>query len=211
MEYTDKHITTLKNQVYKLYDNTYKLTLEQYNNLIKSCVNNYEMAAVVFIYDHMKNNNTSPNDETYNLISKLHSKTVQENNEIYIKNQNVDKLQPRRRIHKIIKGYNYSDNYKNALIHLDKVKTYLDNNPDIKLYPRIKLANTISKKCSITLNDARYIITNLKKTKFINDAQCHKKNIDDFTEISKIHNSSTTLNNNSIKQTSITNFFHVIK
>lgn len=208
LEYTDKHITNLKNQVYKLYDNTYKLTLEQYNNLIKSCVNNYEMAAVVFIYDHMKNNNTSPNDETYNLISKLHSKTVQENNEIYIKNQNVDKLQPRRRIHKIIKGYNYSDNYKNALIHLDKVKTYLDNNPDIKSYSRIKLANTITKKCSITFNEARYIITNLKKTKFINNTQAHK-NIDDFTEISKIHNNTTKLNN-SIKQTSITNFFNII-
>ena len=71
--------------------------------------------------------------------------------------------------------------------------------------------NTISKKCSITFNDARYIITNLKKTKFINDAKEYKKNIDDFKKISKIHNSSTTLNNNSIKQTSITNFFHVIK
>ena len=207
IEYNDKHITSLKNQVYKLYDNTYKLTLEQYNNLIKSCVNNYEMAAVVFIYDHMKDNNISPNDETYNLISKLHSKTVQENNNIYIKNQNVDKLQPRRRIHKIIKGYNYSDNYKNALIHLEKVKTYLDNNPDIKSYPRIKLANIISKKCSITFNEARYIITNLKKTKFINNTQDLKmKKIDDFTEISKIQ---TTLNK-PIKQTSITNFFNII-
>lgn len=200
----------LKNQVYKLYDNNYKLTLEEYNNLIKSCVNNYEMAAVVFIYDHMKNNNIYPNDQTYNLISKLHSKTIQENNEIYIKNQNVDKLKPRRRIHKIIKGYNYSDNYKNALIHLDKVKTYLNDNPDIKSYHRIKLANTISKKCSITFDEARYIVTNLKKTKFINDIQDIKiKNIDDFTEISKIHNNTTKLNN-SIKQTSITNFFNII-
>lgn len=209
MEYLTNNIQDLKNQVYKLYNNNYKLTLEEYNNLIKSCVNNYEMAAVVFIYDHMKNNNTSPNDETYNLISKLHSKTVLENNKIYIKNQNVDKLQPRRRIHKIIKGYNYSDNYKNALIHLDKVKIYLDNNPDIKLYPRNKLADIISKKCSITFNDARYIITNLKKTKYINDTKI-PKNIDDFTEISKIHNNTSKLNNNSIKQTSITNFFHVI-
>jgi len=201
----------LKQKIYNLYKPGIKLSLNEYNNLIKLCVDINEMAAVVFIYDNMIENKISPDKNTYNLINKLHSKTIRENNEIYIKNQNIGKLNPRRRIHKIIKGYNYSDNYKNALIHLDKVKTYLNNNPDIKSYHRIKLANTISKKCSITFDEARYIVTNLKKTKFINDREIVKKKIDDFTEISKIHNNTTYLSNNSIKQTSITNFFHINK
>ena len=76
------------------------------------------------------------------------------------------KLQPRRRIHKIMKGYNYSENYNNALQHMDKVKNYIKLNPHVKEYPRIKLAKNIAKNCNITFNESRYIITNLKKIKF---------------------------------------------
>ena len=97
----------LKQKIYNLYKPGIKLSLNEYNNLIKLCVDINEMAAVVFIYDNMIENKISPDKNTYNLINKLHSKTIRENNEIYIKNQNIGKLNPRRRIHKIIKGYNY--------------------------------------------------------------------------------------------------------
>lgn len=191
----------LKQRVYELYNNESNLSLLQYNKLIEDCVANYEMAAVVFIYDKMKEKGINPDKNTYNFINKLHSKTVKECNEIHIKNQNVGKLQPRRRIHKIMKGYNYSDNYQNALVHLNKVKEYLNCNEEVKRFPRIKLAKNIEKNCKISFNDARYIITNLKRTKFLCDSP---KKLDDFTKISKTYNSSS---NSVLKQNSITNFF----
>ena len=111
----------LKDRVNRLYNVEHRLTLEEYNTLLLDCVNRYEMAAVVFIYDHMKQSTIEPNEYTYSIIDKLHSKTVKQSNEIYIKNQNVGKLDPRRRIHKIMKGYNYSDNYNNAMKKTPKI------------------------------------------------------------------------------------------
>ena len=87
------------------------------------------MTAVVFLYDSMKNNNITPDQNTYNLINKLHSKTIPENSNIYIKNINPIALKPRRRIHKIMKGHFYSANYNNALKNKDRVINYLDKNP----------------------------------------------------------------------------------
>ena len=158
----------LKDLIYKLYDDNTKYSLIEFNNLIKNCVDYFEMNAVVFLYDSMKRLGINPNKETYNLINKLHSKTIIEKNNIYIKNQNVGKLKARRRIHKIMKGYNYSANYNNALKHLEKVKCYIKKNKEIVNYGRIKLAKNISKNCKITFNESRYIITNLKRTKFLN-------------------------------------------
>ena len=178
----------LKERVYKLYNKDYKLSIENYTKLMSDCVYKNEMAAVVFIYDHIKDNGITPSNEIYNLIDKLHSKTVKESNEIYIKNQDLGKLKPRRRIHKIMKGYNYSDNYNKAIIHLDKVKKYIEVNTNVKDYSRIKLAKNISKNCSISFNDIKYIITNLKRTKFL--VKTPKK--DDFSKISTIHKNSKT-------------------
>lgn len=172
----------LKYKIQQLYNSDIKLSLFEYNNLIKECVGKYEMAAVVFLYDDMKSKGVTPNDYTFKLINKLHSKKCPENNHIYIPNQNVGKLKPRRRIHKIMKGHNYSENYNNALIHLDKVKVYIQNNPDVKYYSRIKLAKHLSKKCMISFNDARFIITNLKRTKFL---KIDPPKISDFSNVEK--------------------------
>jgi len=159
----------LKNEIYRLYDLSVSYNLDKYNNLIKKCADLHEMSAVVFIYDNMKYHKITPTKLTYSLINKLHSKNIKENNHIYIKNQDVGKLKARRRIHKIIKGYNYSDKYNNALKYLDRVKKYLTDNPDKKNLNRIKLAKIISKNCDITFDDSRFIITNLKKTKFLSN------------------------------------------
>ena len=199
----------LKSEVYKLYDEAFTLNLEQYNNLLKKCVDNYEMAAVVFIYDHMKDNNVEPDEKTFNLINRLHSKSVQENNEIYIKNQNFGKLKPRRRIHKIMKGHNYSKNYNAALIHLDKVKKYVLDNPDVKYLGRITLAKRISKKCGINFNEARYIITNLKRTKFL---KTEIKEVDDFSKTEAVLRKLDKKKNSEYTgQKSITSFFKLSK
>lgn len=168
----------LKEQINQMMvgDTTYNL--DDYNNLIKQCADKYEMGAVVYIYDHMKSKNVEPNGQTYNYISKLHSKTVNEHNRLDIKMFNS--LKPRRRIHKIMKGYEYSDKYQTALEHLDKVKSFLNKNPEYKVYDKIRLIQILSKNCEIDKNTARYIVTNLKKTKFL-----VKRKVDDFSGIEK--------------------------
>ena len=157
----------LQKLINNLNENTSKRSVEHYNSLIKSCVERHEMTAVVYIYDVMRVQKVLPTEYTYQLIELLHSKTALENNSLRIKIQTSGKLQPRRRIHKIIKGYHYSKNYNASLRHLDIVKQYLTENPEIMLLGRIKLAKNISKYCSITFNEARYIITKLKRTKFL--------------------------------------------
>jgi hypothetical protein len=174
-------IEILKTKIYKLYDLSQSYTLGEYNSLIEECTNNYEMAAVVFLYDNMKHHNVNPDKETYKLINHIHSKTCPENNQIYIKEQNKGKLKPRRRIHKIIKGYNYSDNYNNALKNAEVVKSYIIQHPEVRQYNRIKMAKNISHNCNLKFDDVRYIITNLKKTKFlVNKTVEQQKSITDF-------------------------------
>ena len=46
----------LKISINKLIKNEIKLNLLEYNSLIYQCAVKYEMAAVVFLYDHMKLN-----------------------------------------------------------------------------------------------------------------------------------------------------------
>jgi len=172
---------TLKKKIYHLYNMNQAYNLEEYNELIRQCVVLYEMSAVVFLYDNMKHHKITPNKETFKLINKLHSKTCPENNLLVIKDQNIGKLKPRRRIHKIMKGYNYGGNYSNALKNVELVKSHVILNPETRKYNRIKLAKNISNNCNISFDDARYIITHLKKTKFLIDYNVnYQKSITDF-------------------------------
>tara|TARA_B100000795_G_C22639044_1_gene375713 strand:- start:153 stop:692 length:540 start_codon:yes stop_codon:yes gene_type:complete len=159
---------TLQNNINTLYNSETKLGLGQYNDLLRQCVQQREMAATVFVYDHMLTQKIKPSKESFQIIETLHSKTIPESKNISLKFTLKKSLQPRRRIHKIIKGYNYSDNYQRALLHLDKAKVYLNSNPTLKtLKNRHTLAKKISKNCQISVRDARYIVTNLKRTKFL--------------------------------------------
>ena len=159
----------LTTKITRLYNLSISYSLQEYNDLIKQCVDLYEMTAVVFLYDNMKYHKINPNKDTFHLLNKLHSKTCPENNLIVIKNQDIRKLKPRRRIHKIMKGYNYSDNYSSALKNVDHVKSYIMSHPEIRQYNKIKLAKNISNNCDVTFANAKYIITNLKRTKFLKD------------------------------------------
>uniref|UniRef100_A0A6C0J061 Uncharacterized protein n=1 Tax=viral metagenome TaxID=1070528 RepID=A0A6C0J061_9ZZZZ len=194
----------LKDKIYTLYDDSIKLSLEEYNNLIKRCVDLYEMDAVVFLYDRMKNQGLIPDKYTYKLIDKLHSKTCKQSNTIYIKNQNINKLPARRRIHKIMKGYNYSDNYNRALIHLSKVKLFLNKDKDWYNYPRIKLAKYISNNCKISFNDSRYIITNLKKTNYFKN---HNLNLNNHSKMCNLNTNIPKTIKKVYNQNKITDYF----
>ena len=99
----------LQMQINKLYNDNYIPSLVVYNNLLDKITRKNEMEATVFIYDHMKKNNIKPNDLTFKYINRLHSKTIPESKTIVIKDNGKKKLQPRRRIHKIMKGYNYDN------------------------------------------------------------------------------------------------------
>ena len=72
----------------KIIESTYSrknISLNEYNNILKSCVHHREMEATVYIYDQIVNNSIKPNKYTFSLINKLHSKTIPESNRIHIK------------------------------------------------------------------------------------------------------------------------------
>ena len=166
----------LQSQINKISDNLITLTLNEYNSLIKLAVQLYEMGAVVFLYDSIKENNLQPSSETYADINKLHSKTVLNNSTIKIPIKNTNSLKSRRRIHKIMKGYNYTKNYNKALLNKEDVKQYLKSHPELITLHRIKLAKKISKACKISFNDARYILTHLKRIKFFTNIEDTRSN-----------------------------------
>ena len=107
------------------------LSYEFYKSLITAAVNQKEFAATVFLFDHMKSNNLKPNDDIYTIINKLHSKTLPESKKIKLPINTQKTLQPRRRIHKIMKGHNNKEAYDDAKNNSDIVKEYLLKNKDV--------------------------------------------------------------------------------
>tara|TARA_B100000575_G_C23143782_1_gene666938 strand:- start:786 stop:1331 length:546 start_codon:yes stop_codon:yes gene_type:complete len=173
----------LQNRINKLIHTEEVLGLDEYNILLHHITNAKEFSATVFVYDHMLANNIKPNESTFQHIDKLHSKTLPENNTIQLPPKKRS-LNPRRRIHKIIKGHNYTKKYRDALQYADIVKDYLSKNTSVaQLQNRITLAKKISKDCSININEARYIITHLKRTNFFESFNNQSKMTDFFTSI----------------------------
>ena len=159
-------IDKLQCYIQRIYDG-HSFNIVEYNCLLNATTRHKEFAATVFLYDSMKNNKVIPNDITYNHINRLHSKTIPENRKIRLQWDGKTRLPSRRRIHKIMKGYNYTDKYNNAKVYNDRVLSHIHNHPECLNYGRIKLAKDISKKCHISFDDARLIITHLKRTKKI--------------------------------------------
>jgi len=155
------------------------LSYDFYKSLIIDTVNQKEFAATVFLFDHMKSNNLKPKDDIYTIINKLHSKTLPENKKIKLPIDNKRKLQPRRRIHKIMKGHNNKEDYDDAKNNSNIVKEYLLKNKEIvKMNNRIVMAKKIKQNCDLDMKQIRFIITHLKRTKFF----------DQFTTQTKISN-----------------------
>ena len=136
-------------------------------NLFKISTRLYEFSATVFLYDNMLKKKCNIGKDIFNIIEYLHRKKSPENNTIIVPSYtNSRQLQPRRRIHKIMKGYHYSTNYKKALQSKDIILNCINNNPELKSeMNKNKLSNRLSKLCDVPLQDIRYIITNLKRTK----------------------------------------------
>jgi len=148
-----------------------KMDITEYNKIIDQLTKMQEFKATVFVYDHMKNNKVTPNQTTMDMINRLHSKTLPENSNIKVELDNsIKRLRPRRRIHKIMKGYNYSDNYNDAVNkHLDAVEKYLANHTELKTKNKIYVSKQLSKECNITTKDAKYVVTYLKRRNYFED------------------------------------------
>jgi len=174
----------LQTKINNLYLSS-NINLYEYNKIIVECVKYHEFAATVFVYDNMIQNNIKPNEFTFKTIEKLHSKTLPENISIKLKCDGKTRLQPRRRIHKIIKGHNYTENYQNALENLDKVKEFLNNNEHYKKYHKDKLSKILSKNCNTSIKDTKYIITNLKRTNFLPKNETNNTKITNFFKLNE--------------------------
>ena len=156
----------LQQNIDNIINNNKILSLEDYNNLLSKCVLKNEFAAAVYIYDIIKKN-TKPDKITYSILDKLHSKTIPINNKLNVPVQ-PNSLNPRRRIHKIMKGYYYSEKYNNDNKKNEIIKNIINKNQNIlNITNRIKMAKEIKKKTDLRLEDIRLIITHLKRTKFI--------------------------------------------
>ena len=155
------------------------LSYDFYKSLIIAAVNQKEFATTVFLFDHMKSNNLKPKDDIYTVIDKLHSKTLPESKKIKLPISIQKTLQPRRRIHKIMKGHNNKEAYGDAKNNSNIVKEYLLKNKEIaKMTNRIAMAKKIKQNCDLNMKQIRFIITHLKRTKFF----------DQFTTQTKISN-----------------------
>tara|TARA_B110000211_G_scaffold195755_1_gene224494 strand:+ start:1125 stop:1652 length:528 start_codon:yes stop_codon:yes gene_type:complete len=165
-------------------DNVHTYThVGQYNIVLKACADKYEMAAMVHVYDTLKKHHITPTDATYAIINRLHSKTCPESKHITIPTSSDRTLASRRRIHKIMKGFNYTRNYKKAMIHLPGVISFVNANPYVKVYSRGKLVRTLEQRCGITSKEAMYIITKLKRIKFFKEATEKQNTLDAYFNV----------------------------
>jgi pentatricopeptide repeat protein len=140
--------------------------INKFNNLLKKCASVYELEAVVYIFDYMKQHKYKPDERTYKILDTLHSKKIEDKSSLIFPTTNKRKLQPKRRIHKIMKGYNYSMALKNK----DVVINYLTNheyNYDGKDKKQEKvLINVLKVACKLPVSDIRHILTYLKRQKY---------------------------------------------
>lgn len=178
--------SALKGKVSRVAEAGIIPNIDTYNNLIQECVNIFEMRAVVYLYDSMRLNNIQPTEETFDLISKLHSKTIKENDTLLPFPKDNNCLEPRRRIHKIIKGVQSKEKYEVACSdeNVQKVKHYFDMNPKFKRFPKEKLIPLLSENCQLKKTDVRYIITKLKRTKYL-QPKTNQPTLENFVKIIK--------------------------
>lgn len=145
-----------------------QLDQQQYHDILHACAMLGEMRACVYVYDHMQNRGKfKATKETIEILNMVHSKTLMCYDTLLRHPCDTTKLSPRRRIHKIVKGANYSESYNKACDnHLESIKVFLNMNPLFKIWEKTKLIRHIGKQLSIPEKDVRYVITRLKRTKY---------------------------------------------
>jgi len=163
-------IEKLKSILYNLEINDPIDNLDQstYHQMLLTCAQLNEVRACIFIYDHMLSKKIKPNKLTIDILQIIHSKNIIVSDSLLTYPPDPTKLNPKRRIHKIIKGYNYSESYNNACEkNLNNIKNYLDSNKPLKEFHKNKLIPIIAHQLLIPENEVRYVITKLKRIKYL--------------------------------------------
>ena len=160
---------SLSHQLQLLVTPTYTPSPSTYIDLLRESVRLREFRAAVFIFDQIKSRGSTPTEEVYEILEQLHSKTLPESSGVRVPllDPGAKTLAPRRRIHKIIKGWRQKKTNLVATQYLAKVQGFLGNQPEYKSLPRIKLARKIEKGCRIDFETSRRIVTKLKQTGYL--------------------------------------------
>ena len=141
--------------------------LALWNELLGACAQRRELRACVLVYDAMVVRKV-PLDRAFVILDTVHSKTVKEQDTLLVGPVDPGKLPAKRRIHKIMKGYHYSANYNAACnAHLMGITGYLNQHPDLKTLHKDRLGKLLSRECNVPIKDVKYVITKLKRTKFL--------------------------------------------
>eukprot|EP00040_Diaphanoeca_grandis_P004289 m.27924 g.27924 ORF g.27924 m.27924 type:complete len:231 (-) comp15835_c0_seq1:1711-2403(-) len=136
--------------------------------LLRQCVDQREFAAAVFVWDQLFVRGWKPIDAAYRLLEGLHSKKIQESKAVKVPHVTPQALAPRRRIHKIIKGWRIKQVNVGVFDYVDKAIDVLNTNPNLKTLHRHQLAKALRKLCNIAdLETARRLVTKLKQKKIL--------------------------------------------
>ena len=171
--------TDLSNRLQLLVTPSYQPELEVYLSLLTQCVKLREFRAAVFIFDQIKDTFQEIPENAYTILDPLHSKTVPESSQVKVPvlDPSAKTLAPRRRIHKIMKGYQIRQTNQTAAVYLPKVKGFLECHSNYKTLPRIPLAKRIATGCHLDFNTSRRIVTKLRQTGFLpKEDQCYIAN-----------------------------------
>lgn len=170
--------TELSHQLQLLVTPSYQPELSTYLKLLDRCVELHEFQAAVFVFDQIKSRGWTPTDMVYTTLERLHSKTLPEFTKVKVPiiDPGAKKLQPRRRIHKIIKGWRLRRTNQIVDKYLPKVKGFLECHSAYKSLRRVPLANHISYGCGLDFETSRRIVTKLRQTGYLpKESDCYLK------------------------------------
>lgn len=160
-----------------------KLSLEEHIALLKLCSKHKEVAAAVYIYDSFKESYPNSIESVKDVMLSMHSKKLQPNDTIVVQVYNFlafislcqvkdgKKLDPKRRIHKICKGWQVKDRNSNVADKKEEVKLWVLENKDQveNCKGRTNLARLFEKKFSVTRKEGKTLVTNMKQRKVLKE------------------------------------------
>jgi pentatricopeptide repeat protein len=201
---------TLQDEIHQLAKTNYQGNLKEYESLMGKCVNKRDFRAAVYVFDKILQHKIVPSETVYLTLEGLHSKSLPESSILEIPSDGMSqrKLAPRRRIHKIIKGWRQKKTNVVVKQYLDKARIFLGENPQYKTLPRLSLARKLEKACHIEFETARRLVTKLKQTGYItNNNQTDCKSTFDWKKCQDTSPNNTTGVNNVVASLATTPSF----
>lgn len=188
----------LQHQIHQLASPSYHPSMTHYEYLIGQCVAKRDFRAAVYVFDKILEGGVTPSEKVYLTLEKLHSKTLPESSTLAIPSEGLGqrKLAPRRRIHKIIKGWRQRKTNLVVKEYLTQARTFLDKNPQHKTLPRLSLARKLGKACQVDFETARRLVTKLKQTGYITNNQTACTSTFDWEKCQDTSPNNTTRVNN---------------